>query len=81
MRKPSKRAFIALRHYALTYAELAQKVTELEAQTGKDISDIHEVLRWLGQENQSRADEIAALSSPVSDWETRRFIGFLKDGQ
>jgi ORF6N domain len=45
------RAFVALRHYALTYTELAQKITELEAKTGKDIADIHEVLHWLGEQN------------------------------
>lgn len=70
------RAFVAMRHYALTYTELAQKVAELEAQTGKDIADIQEVLRWLGQENQSRSDEIAALQPTSKDWETRRQIGF-----
>ncbi|MDO8368357.1 MAG: ORF6N domain-containing protein [Saprospiraceae bacterium] len=61
------RAFVELRHYALTYSELAQKVAELEAKTGKDIADIHEVLRWLGEENQSRAAEITALE-PTSLW-------------
>ncbi len=73
------RAFVELRHYALTYTELAQKVAELEAKTGKDIADIHEVLRWLGTENQARATEIAALEPTPKAWETRRAIGFQKE--
>lgn len=73
------RAFIALRHYAFTYTDLAQKIAELEARTSKDIADIHEVLRWLGEENQSRTDEIAALEPPSTGWEKRRPIGFKKE--
>lgn len=73
------RAFVELRQYMLTYAELAQKLAELEAKTGKDIADIHEVLRWLGEENQARANEITAIG-PASDvWENRRPIGFNKE--
>lgn len=70
------RAFVALRHYALSYTELAQKMAELEARTGKDIADIHEVLRWLGEENQTRANETAALLPASQSWEKRRQIGF-----
>ena len=55
------RAFIALRHYALTYTELAQKIADMEARTGKELEDINDVLRWLGEENQARYDEIQAL--------------------
>ncbi len=70
------RAFVAMRHFALTFAELAEKMAELEAKTGKDIADIHEVLRWLGEENQSRSTEIAALEPTSTSWENRRAIGF-----
>lgn len=70
------RAFVALRQLALHYAELAQKITELEAQTGKEIADIVEALRWLGQENRTRTAEIAALQTPAKDWKQRRKIGF-----
>lgn len=70
------RAFVELRHYALSYSELAQKIAELEARTGKDIADIHEVLRWLGEENQTRANETAALLPASQSWEKRRQIGF-----
>jgi phage regulator Rha-like protein len=70
------RAFVKLRHYALTFTELAQKITELEAKTGKDIADIHEVLHWLGEQNQARAAEIAGLEPSSNRWKTRRPIGF-----
>ena len=73
------RAFVELRHYALTYTELAQKMADLEAQTGQQIADIHEVLRWLGEENQSRSAEIAALEPKSKPWESRRAIGFQKE--
>lgn len=66
------RAFVALRHFALTYSELSAKVGELE----KELADVNEVLHWLGQENQSRSDEIASLQITSKDWETRRPIGF-----
>lgn len=69
------RAFIALRHYALTYSELAAKVGELE----KELADVNEVLHWLGQENQARADEIVGLQTTPKDWESRRPIGFQKE--
>ena len=73
------RAFVKLRHYALTYTELAQKITELEAKTGKDIADIHEVLHWLGEQNQARTAEIAGLEPSSNAWQTRRPIGFQKE--
>ncbi|MBC7776727.1 MAG: ORF6N domain-containing protein [Phycisphaerae bacterium] len=69
------RAFIALRQYAHSFSELAAKVGELE----KELADVNEVLHWLGDENQSRADEIAALQTTPKDWETRRPIGFQKE--
>jgi hypothetical protein len=66
------RAFIALRQFAYSFSELAAKVGELE----KELSDVNEVLHWLGQENQTRADEIAGLQITPKDWEKRRPIGF-----
>lgn len=66
------RAFIALRQFAHSFSDLAAKVGELE----KELSDVNEVLHWLGQENQTRADEIAGLQITPKDWETRRPIGF-----
>ncbi len=76
------RAFVELRRYALTYAELAQKIAEMEARTGKELEDINDVLRWLGEENQARYDEIQAIqveSEAPADWEDRARIGFRKD--
>lgn len=76
------RAFVALRHYALTYTELAEKIAGLESEFKREFSDIHEVLRWLGEENQARADEITALQTEnprVDDWENRPRIGFKKN--
>ncbi|MBC7774621.1 MAG: hypothetical protein H7246_04220 [Phycisphaerae bacterium] len=70
------RAFIFLRQYALTFAELTEKVAELERTQQTDMADVNEVLRWLGEENQSRAAEIAALEPSSTSWEKRRTIGF-----
>lgn len=70
------RAFVELRKYAKTYTELAQKIADMEARTGNDIADIQDVLRWLGEENQHRINEIAALAAPSQNWENRRAIGF-----
>ncbi len=39
------RAFVALRHYALNFAELADKVLSHD----KELADINEVLHWLGE--------------------------------
>lgn len=69
------RAFIAMRQYANSFSELAAKVGELE----KELADVNEALHWLGQENQSRANEIAELQFTPKDWESRRPIGFQKE--
>lgn len=59
------RAFVAVRRYALTYSELAQKIAEMEARMGRELADIREVLRWLGEENQARVGEIDALDTAL----------------
>ncbi len=72
------RAFVAIRQYALTFAELSEKVMAHD----KELGDIVEVLRWLGEENQARFDEIQALRTddvPPTDWEERARIGFRKE--
>jgi len=72
------RAFVAIRQYALTFAELSEKVMAHD----KELGDIVEVLRWLGEENQARYDEIQALHTedvPPKDWEERARIGFRKE--
>ena len=43
------RAFVEFRRYALTYTELAQKITELETKFEHEFADVHEVLRWLAK--------------------------------
>lgn len=71
------RAFIALRQYALTYSEMA----ELLQTHDKHLKDINEVLSFLAQENQQRAEEIEALKTgegKPDDWKERRRIGFKK---
>ncbi|MCK6618840.1 MAG: hypothetical protein L6Q51_14475, partial [Cyclobacteriaceae bacterium] len=76
------RAFVEFRRYALTYAELTQKIAGMEAQFEKEFADVHEVLKWLGEENQARADEITALQTEnprAEDWQNRRRIGFKKE--
>lgn len=70
------RAFTALRRYAFTYDELAAKVLAHD----KDLAEINEVLRWLGEENKARHDEIQAIQdesdTPDGSWENRLRIGF-----
>ncbi|MBL7791500.1 MAG: ORF6N domain-containing protein [Saprospiraceae bacterium] len=76
------RAFVEFRRYAFTYGELAQKIVELETKFEREFADIHEVLKWLGEENQSRADEIVALQNThlePNDWQNRPRIGFRND--
>lgn len=73
------RAFVALRHFALGYAGLAQKVAELEARLGREVAEIHDVLRWLGEQNQTRHYEIKTLEAgetDEADWQNRPRIGF-----
>ncbi|MBP6813092.1 MAG: ORF6N domain-containing protein [Saprospiraceae bacterium] len=76
------KAFIALRQYALTYTELAQTITDLEARFAKEFADINEVLHWLGEENKARHDENQALQKrdiTPGEWAERARIGFRKD--
>lgn len=59
------RAFVALRRYALGYAELTQKIAELEAKYDGEIADIHEVLA-----------QLAPHEDDPNAWENRKRIGF-----
>jgi hypothetical protein len=61
------RAFVALRRYALTYAELAQKTAELETKFEREFADVHEVLRWLGEENQVQALRTTINAPAISE--------------
>ena len=71
------RAFVALRRYAMTFDELAAKIISHD----KELADINEVLKWLGEENQARADEIKVLETDndnLAEWQNRPRIGFTK---
>jgi ORF6N domain len=71
------RTFVAMRRYAATYSEMAERLTAVE----KGLADVNDVLKWLGEENQIRFNEIEALNNkndaPAPDeWENRQRIGF-----
>jgi hypothetical protein len=73
------RTFVALRRYALETSQLTEKIADLERKYDKEFADINEVLKFLGEENQQRADEIATLqpaSPQPPDWSDRPRIGF-----
>lgn len=73
------RAFVAMRHFALNFKELAQKIAELETMYDQNFRDINEVLNFLANENQTRAEEIQELQNqPKTGWESRPAIGFKK---
>ena len=59
------RVFVALRNFALTYAELSQKITEIEARYDAEIADIHEALT-----------QLAPPEKDPDAWENRPHIGF-----
>ena len=57
------RAFVAIRRYALTYTELAQRLDELEIR----FENVEEVMTLLLKERKSK-----------EEWEERTRIGFKK---
>ena len=72
------RAFVSLRHYVLTFSEIAEKVLSHD----KNLEDINEVLKFLAEENQQRFDDIYKLKDSLEtspDWKNRELIGFKKD--
>ena len=74
------RAFVELRRHAITFSELVTKVLAHD----KALDDVNEILKWLGEENQSRYNEIEAVKNegeakPPNGWDTRPRIGFKKD--
>lgn len=60
-------AFIALKQFALTYAELAAKIAKMERKNNKQFKDVYEALNLLLSDKESQAD-----------WEKREKIGFKK---
>jgi signal transduction histidine kinase len=59
------RTFVLIREYALTYAELAQKIAELEANYDQKFEDVYELLK-----------QLLAHKSDKEGWEERKRIGF-----
>jgi phage regulator Rha-like protein len=74
------RAFVELRHFTLNYKDLTEKIAELEQKYDKNFEDVNEVLKWLGEENQQRFDEIKNLhveKDTQIEWQkNRNRIGF-----
>ncbi len=59
------RTFVLIREYALTYAELAQKIAELEANFDQKFEDVYQVLKQLLSDKEQQ-----------QIWEERKRIGF-----
>ena len=49
------RTFVMIRQYALTYKDLTDKITELEAKYNKKFADVYEVLKLLIDDKKERA--------------------------
>ena len=50
------RAFVMLRQFALTYSELAEKITKLEGRYDKQFADVYEAINLLLQEKQEEIE-------------------------
>ena len=59
------RTFVLIREYALTYAELAQKIAELEVNFDQKLEDVYHVLKQLLSDKEQQ-----------QIWEERKRIGF-----
>lgn len=59
------RAFVMLRQLALTYSELAQKITKLERKYNKHFADVYEALDLLLEEKKNE-----------ENWTSRKKIGY-----
>ncbi len=62
------RAFVALREFALTYRELANKLVEMETKYNMQFKDVYEVL-----------DLLLRVKEKETDWKNRERIGFRKE--
>jgi len=60
-------AFIALKEFALTYKELAEKISELEHTYNNQFADVYEALKLLLGEHETK-----------QDWKKRKKIGYKK---
>ena len=59
-------AFIALKEFALTYKELAEKIRKVERKNSKQFSDVYKALKYLMDEKQNG-----------DNWKKRKQIGFI----
>ena len=59
------RAFVAVRQFALTNKELAEKIARLEKKYNRQFKDVYEALNLLLDEKQNE-----------KDWKERERIGF-----
>ncbi len=66
------RAFVAVRQQAVWVAEIFEKL----AAHDRGLDDLVEAIRWLGEQNQARHDEIRATRRLPDEWEERPRIGF-----
>ncbi len=51
------RAFIALKEFALNYAELANKLKEIEATYNKQFNDVYDAINYLLQKDKATAEQ------------------------
>lgn len=65
--KYSPFAFIALRQFALSCKELAEKIAELEKKYNKQFVEVYEVIKLLQQKKQT-----------LEEWENRQLIGYIQ---
>jgi hypothetical protein len=69
------RAFVTMRQFSQTFSDILEKLSIHD----KELADIIDVLKFLGEENQTRSDEIAAIEAGANyktGWEDRKPIGF-----
>jgi len=62
------RAFVAIRHFALTSAELTNKLTELEQKYDTQFADVYQALNYLVGEKQKQIE-----------FESRKRLGYKPD--
>ena len=60
-------AFIALREFAFTFKELAEKIKILEHKQNKQYADVYKALKYLMDDKQNR-----------DNWKSRKQIGYKK---
>ncbi|OFY64068.1 MAG: DNA-binding protein [Bacteroidetes bacterium RIFCSPLOWO2_02_FULL_36_8] len=59
------RAFVIMRHYALSHKDLTEKLKEMENRYNRQFKDVYEALKYLMDEKNEK-----------ENWENRRRIGY-----